>query len=603
MAETIDSLLVSLGLETDAKSFRKANDAIGGVRDGILQLAAAAGAGLGTKALTAGVSGYALEMKRLSNITGFTIKQIQGLEFAMRRLRLPPEAAHELAKKIPELQHKAKFGLLGDKAYWGNEFDPSLFAKKAETSKMQALEYLVGSYEKMDYDKRTFLREGIGGGSDDPMIRLLEKGSKFLDESMKTSNQMPSIIDDKLLESSQKFNDEMALLETNFNNLTTAMGKDLIPIINKLLESINGFIKENPEVSKAILGAAAVGTGAVAVKAGTSLINRLLPGGKVPKVLTPAASAAEAGWLRAALGTAARLATKANVVLSVITPANSFYSDDDIRAMSDPEFARKKYNLAGRKVPFGEISKDSHNMSVMQMFQDPAIREAQEKLNKSLKTSVSDIEQYLQDKNVRDYLDAIAAAEGTDKYPGGGYNTKFGGGQFYGYADHPRQLMSFTQSDGKQNQTSAAGRYQFTRGTWDEVAGTLGLTDFSPRNQDLAAIYLIKKRGQLDNVVAGDFNSATSALGKEWASLPSSNYAQPTRSYDEMESYYARRDTAPELFKSSSQHQAREYTVNQEVNLNFSGSSLTGEEIENHVNRALRDAANNAEQSFKSGGY
>ena len=45
MAETIDSLLVSLGLETDAKSFQKANNAIKGVKDGVLQLAAAAGVG------------------------------------------------------------------------------------------------------------------------------------------------------------------------------------------------------------------------------------------------------------------------------------------------------------------------------------------------------------------------------------------------------------------------------------------------------------------------------------------------------------------------------------------------------------------------------
>ena len=40
MAETIDQLLVSLGLETDAKSFQAANDAMKSVKDGILQLAA-----------------------------------------------------------------------------------------------------------------------------------------------------------------------------------------------------------------------------------------------------------------------------------------------------------------------------------------------------------------------------------------------------------------------------------------------------------------------------------------------------------------------------------------------------------------------------------
>nr|WP_275938411.1 hypothetical protein [Pectobacterium brasiliense] len=47
-AGTIDSLLVSLGLETDAKSFQKGADAIKGVTDGMIQLAAAAGVGWGS---------------------------------------------------------------------------------------------------------------------------------------------------------------------------------------------------------------------------------------------------------------------------------------------------------------------------------------------------------------------------------------------------------------------------------------------------------------------------------------------------------------------------------------------------------------------------
>ncbi|CNK17779.1 lysozyme [Yersinia frederiksenii] len=81
MSETIDSLLVSLGLETDAKSFQTANDAVKGIKDGILQLAAAAGTGVGLKALTADLSSSVLEMDRLSKITNFTVKQIDGLRY------------------------------------------------------------------------------------------------------------------------------------------------------------------------------------------------------------------------------------------------------------------------------------------------------------------------------------------------------------------------------------------------------------------------------------------------------------------------------------------------------------------------------------------
>lgn len=56
MAETIDSLLVSIGLETDANSFKKASNAIKDVTDGMIQLAAVAGVKVDFNALTAGVA-------------------------------------------------------------------------------------------------------------------------------------------------------------------------------------------------------------------------------------------------------------------------------------------------------------------------------------------------------------------------------------------------------------------------------------------------------------------------------------------------------------------------------------------------------------------
>ncbi|EPZ8126490.1 hypothetical protein ACXV6R_004427 [Yersinia enterocolitica] len=103
MSETIDFLLVSLGLETDAKSFQTANDAVKGIKDGILQLAAAIGTGVGLKDLTADLSASVLKMDRLSKITNFTVKQIDGLRYAMRNLGLSPDAANQIVQKIPDL--------------------------------------------------------------------------------------------------------------------------------------------------------------------------------------------------------------------------------------------------------------------------------------------------------------------------------------------------------------------------------------------------------------------------------------------------------------------------------------------------------------------
>ncbi|EOI7392089.1 glycoside hydrolase family 104 protein [Yersinia enterocolitica] len=504
MSETIDSLLVSLGLETDAKSFQTANDAVKGIKDGILQLAAAAGTGVGLKALTADLSASVLEMDRLSKITNFTVKQIDGLRYAMRSLGLSPDAANQIVQKIPDLQQRARQGELGDKAYWNGAFNPTEFANKTG---MDSLKYLIDAYGKMDNDQRRNLRSGIGSGDNDPFTRLLEGGSKGLNASLKNFEELYKPLDPKLIDSANEFNKEMADLATNFDNLARSMGGDLLPIINALLESINQFIKENPEVSKAILTAADLAGTAGAVK----FVGGMLPGSSKP----PAGAGGGRGWLSRLLVNPVTIGAAA-----ALTPGNIFTSADDAKAMSNPE-ALKRQNWAKNNpgVPYPSDTSDLNNL--------------------------------VDDPNVRQYLEVLSKAEGTASYANSGYNTMFGGDQFYDSSDHQRQLKDFTQTDGTKNKTSAAGRYQFTSSSWDDAAKALNLTDFSPRSQDLAALFLIQRAGQLENVTNGNFADATSGLGGVWASLPSSNYAQPKRSWEEIQGYSDRQTTPMQAVAAS----------------------------------------------------
>lgn len=142
-----------------------------------------------------------------------------------------------------------------------------------------------------------------------------------------------------------------------------------------------------------------------------------------------------------------------------------------------------------------------------------------------------ELEKALSNPNVRKMLDVIANAEGVKH----GYNTIFGNERSDDLKAHPNVKKEFTQTDGKKNSTTAAGRYQFLKGTWDSVSKRYGLTDFSPKNQDLAAVALILGRGALGDVIKGDFTKAVGKLGGEWASLPSSNYAQPKKSWKDIQ--------------------------------------------------------------------
>lgn len=130
--------------------------------------------------------------------------------------------------------------------------------------------------------------------------------------------------------------------------------------------------------------------------------------------------------------------------------------------------------------------------------------------------------------NLRAFLTTIRACEGT--LGPSGYSTLFGGTTFSGFADHPRKMIPFKQTDGTMAYSSAAGAYQFLGRTWDRLQTKLHLSDFSPANQDRAAIELIAEAGALADVKEGRIQSALEKCAPTWASLPASIYPQPKRS-------------------------------------------------------------------------
>jgi muramidase (phage lysozyme) len=128
----------------------------------------------------------------------------------------------------------------------------------------------------------------------------------------------------------------------------------------------------------------------------------------------------------------------------------------------------------------------------------------------------------LMDRRVLAFLRVIR--EGETNQTDAAYRMMFGGELFDAPPwQHPRRDNS---TNGLHS--TAAGAYQFIVGTWDECASSLGLTDFSPRSQNLAAVYLINRRGALEDVIAGRLDEAIRKCNREWASLPGSPYGQPT---------------------------------------------------------------------------
>lgn len=118
------------------------------------------------------------------------------------------------------------------------------------------------------------------------------------------------------------------------------------------------------------------------------------------------------------------------------------------------------------------------------------------------------------------FLDAISSAEGT----GGDYKIIVGGKKFESFDQHPNIVGLKT----KAGPSTAAGKYQITKQTWDDLQKQYPeLTDFSPENQDKAAFYLAadrykrntKGRDLLSDLQAGNTTYLRENLQSTWTGI------------------------------------------------------------------------------------
>ena len=131
-----------------------------------------------------------------------------------------------------------------------------------------------------------------------------------------------------------------------------------------------------------------------------------------------------------------------------------------------------------------------------------------------------------------------------------GYTTMFTGKQFTDLSKHP----AIINRSGSLS-SDAAGAYQFLSTTYNPVAQRLGLTDFSPESQEIAARELVVGRGVDPDKIyktKEEFLQAMDKLAPEWASLPysgispegygqgSSYYGQGGKTLDELWEIYQR---------------------------------------------------------------
>lgn len=118
----------------------------------------------------------------------------------------------------------------------------------------------------------------------------------------------------------------------------------------------------------------------------------------------------------------------------------------------------------------------------------------------------------LADPRVRGFLDKISKSEGAD------YDTLVGGRKIGDLSHHPNVVGLRTIA----GPSTAFGRYQITGTTNKSKLAKYKDLDYSPENQDLRAVELLRQTKALEALQNDDESTAMRRAGREWASIPGS---------------------------------------------------------------------------------
>ncbi|CAN0621110.1 Glycoside hydrolase [Burkholderia multivorans] len=110
------------------------------------------------------------------------------------------------------------------------------------------------------------------------------------------------------------------------------------------------------------------------------------------------------------------------------------------------------------------------------------------------------------DANLSAFLYMLRMGESSNRY-----NVIYGGQTFSDYSHHPNIWVPIP-NDPRHRGSTAAGAYQFIHGTWEGLAARLGLVDFSPASQDVAAAQFLTDLGAMQFIEAGDVAGANAQI-------------------------------------------------------------------------------------------
>jgi muramidase (phage lysozyme) len=145
----------------------------------------------------------------------------------------------------------------------------------------------------------------------------------------------------------------------------------------------------------------------------------------------------------------------------------------------------------------------------------------------------------LKDPRIRAFLDMIAFAEAYFAKRVMNYDEGSNFIKIDDLTDHPQRILPGGSS-------SASGRYQFMSPDWATTKKAVGVSDFTPESQDIAAVHLLRSRNRIvEAILADNILEAIQRASGTWASFPDKNKSKNGDVNNFPTSHYSGQGAAP----------------------------------------------------------
>ncbi|WP_040149554.1 transglycosylase SLT domain-containing protein [Photorhabdus akhurstii] len=243
MAETIDSLLVSLGLETDKKSFDIANAAFKGVTDNMMQLAATVAAGFGFDKLTRDFAGFVSEIDRFSRRHLIDPNNVLRWGYAYEQMGGKVQDAMSTIEKFNNLRDKAADGRIDENALRQAGINPYELINKDNPH--SAMMWAAENMPKMNMDQRRRFSNGLGLNKFEQDV--FSKGPNWVQEQFNEYNKRGQIITPEAIKIANEYNDAVQKLTTNLNGLSSEISGPLTKSVTDLAKRADKWLLDNKQ--------------------------------------------------------------------------------------------------------------------------------------------------------------------------------------------------------------------------------------------------------------------------------------------------------------------------------------------------------------------